>query len=251
MEYPDSHSTVLEKWRDFYSVFKKTAYPPLENAGLEHLQRMPDSIFGPGRFVNTLRRTNPEHPIPYSEFRLYSDLDFITQDLKYYIGLLTIMAPHINNPRADFNTYRQTEEDHIYLRTAGSGFQALYNFWDRLGDLLYAYFPTGLKERDVYWDRAMECIPDKYKKTPEYLGLREHFEKKVKNKIHIRKEIVHYLQLETKHYWAHSEHYEDPSKQREFHEEKVGYLEDLKEQLICAFQGYEMVLQLISLLPPK
>ena len=67
----------------------------------------------------------------------------------YIISILELLHPNINNAVKEGGTYNQTREDHLYLRYAGFGFQAIYNYWDRIGDILDIFFHTG-QSGDVF-----------------------------------------------------------------------------------------------------
>lgn len=104
----------------------------------------------------------------YSEFQLLDEIDYLSQEIKYQSAILHILNPRINNPENKQDTYIQNIEDHRYLMYANWSLQTIYNFWDRVGDLLWHIFDTKLKSEDVYFTRVMASIPTEYKSTDSY-----------------------------------------------------------------------------------
>ncbi len=244
-------SGVHQNFMKFYSEMKQQIYPELEQTGIDHLSHLSGSEYSSGNFIDILRSKVNVTPLPYSEFMYYEDMDYITQNLKYYIGIPFTMRPYINILRPGFHQDDQTQEDHLYLRYSSLGFQDIYSFWDRLGDLLYLYFETGLKKRDVDWNRVMNQIAEPYKSSPEYNELINHYVKNVRSKILLRQQIVHYFQLELKHRWSNIQNDDDPIKQKEFNDEKYIYADSIQEQLRYCLDGYLLTLKVISILPDK
>lgn len=200
---------------------------------------------------DVLRAKLPIIPLPYSDFKVLNEMDFITQDIKYITGTLYLLRPYINNPLLEKNTYRQTVGDRRYLMHFNFGLQAIYNFWDRIGDLLWHYFQTGLKEREVYFSRIIELIPTTYKMSEPYLALLAMYHSDLKTIIEARKNAVHYLQPECRHYWGHIENYSNPSKIDEMFKEKFGYADLMKKHLEFCLIGFSLTLKLINELPEK
>ncbi|MCX6168004.1 MAG: Cthe_2314 family HEPN domain-containing protein [Ignavibacteriales bacterium] len=128
------------------------------------------------------------------------DIQFISQDIKFLTGLLFLLRPFINIPSEEGGTYFQNRYDARYLPLASLAHQNVYNFWDRIGDLLYFFFDTGLEERKVYFATVMSHFPNQYRSSEYFIKLNDLYEQKIKSLITARTQIVHYKQIETKHY---------------------------------------------------
>ncbi len=235
-----------------YSIFDKELREKYKELQIKHLNEV-DLPGGSNASIlsNILRSKSPVVPLPYSDFKLLHEMDFITQDLKYIIGTLFLLRPYINNPAAENNTYSQTVGDRRYLMHVTFGLQAIYNFWDRIGDLLWHYFSTNLAERDVYFNRVIERIPEPYNKTSSYLDLKSIYDTDLKSVMRDRIETVHYFQPESRHYWGHVENYHEKDKIKEMFEEKFGYADLMKKNLALAIKGFELMLNLIDQLPER
>jgi len=159
----------------------------------------------------------------------------------------------MNNPLKERNhgipTYMQNVYDKRYLSYVSVIPQLFYNFWDRIGDLLYCYFETGLKERDVFINRILDNIPEKYKQSDNYKNLLEIYATYIKPLLDQRKEIVHYQMVETATYWA--TFLEDEEKIQEFQERKEKFPDVYNECLKMSFEGFGCALKLIDELANK
>lgn len=129
-------------------------------------------------FSDVLRRKDSLKPLPFSDFKIYDELAFISKDLKYYTALLYFFRPYITD--SSDGTYFQTLEDRRYMMFASICFQSIYNFWDRIGDLLNLYFKTGLQDSSVYYSRVLHNFPSQYKKSENYIWLNQTFDLEVK-----------------------------------------------------------------------
>lgn len=203
-----------------------------------------------GFFVDIVRKKQPIQVSWFPDFKMAHELDFITQDMKYIAGMLYYLRPYINNPLEDGGQYNQTVGDRRYLMHVTFGLQAIYNYWDRLGDLLWNFFPSTLAERDVYFDRMIGNIRTPYDSCKSYTLLLKLYQTHVKPVLQIRKETVHYFQPECRHYWGHVED-DSYEAMKERYEEKFGYADLMVNQLRFATKAFELVLNLIDELPDK
>ncbi len=247
-----NNETPLKKFLEFYDSLKKEIYIDLESKGFDHISHVEGNSFLTAEyFTNLLRSKQNVRGLPYSDFQIYEELDGITQDLKYIIGIMTLMQPHLANLPLEQGVYSMKSEDQIYLRYATFAFQSVYNFWDRLGDLIYIYFETNLNPTSVYFGRVIDRIEDKYKTTEAYVELKNFYDRHLRIFLDERHQIVHHFQLKSKTRWEHIEHHPDMTKLKEDFAKTHGYLYTLKNQLHNCFQGYLLTLKFISALTDK
>lgn len=187
----------------------------------------------------------------FDSIQFYEDLLFINKDIKYFTGLLYFLRPYINNPLKENRTYFQNIFDKRYLSYASVVHQCVYNYWDRIGDLLYMFFETGLDERRVYLGNVINKFPLEYKDSQYFHSLKQLYDTKIKPLLEDRNAIVHYSHLESKMYSGTFSNYRDTEKLKELQTEKESYPEMFKEHLETTLQGYEIALKLIDELPDK
>ena len=198
-----------------------------------------------------LRKKIPFHPLPYSVFKIHDELDFITKDIKYVTGVLYFLRPFIVDTTASDGRYNQTLADRRYLMYANFGLQSIYNFWDRIGDLLYHYFKTAHKPDKIFFNRMIRDIQEPYRSTPEFKALETIYKNDISDISDDRSEAVHHFQLENKYYWGNIETSKDPAKQGKLNKEKHNLPEKFQHHLELCFQGFELAVKLIDHLPDK
>ncbi len=186
---------------------------------------------------------------PFNWFEAFEEIRSINKDIKYFTCLLYLLRPYINRPIDEGGRYFQTVCDKRYLTFASVVHQCAYNYWDRIGDLLHVFFETGLKERDVYFNRVLQNIPGQFKESENHVLLTSLYESTIKRLLDNRRLIVHHKQIESKMYTGTFLHRDDPEKLGELQKEKESYPEFFKKQLEVSVQGYESALGLIGELP--
>jgi hypothetical protein len=234
-----------------YLEFDEEIREKYRELDLKHLKEV--EFDGKGHaefFVDIVRKKQIFQSIPFSDFKMSHEMDCITADMKYITAILFLLRPYINNPHHDDGQYYQTIGDRRYLMHTTFGLQAAYNFWDRLGDLLWYFFPSTLAERDIYFDRIIGFIDAPYNATDSYNSLLKLYKEEVKPVLQVRKEAVHYFQPECKHYWGNIEDRTDEG-MRKSYEEKFGYTDLMYNQLGITHKAYELTLKLIDELPNK
>jgi hypothetical protein len=236
----------IEKFREFDHIVRQL-YDSIPLGDIE------DVSFGEKNsvqfFSNTLRKKKNLKPLPYSDFKIYDELLFISRDIKYYTDLLYFFRPYITD--SSDGTYFQTLEDRRYMMFASINFQSIYNFWDRIGDLLNLYFDTGLPENSVYYSRVLNNFPVEYKSSDNFKWLNDQFNNEVKQFLGTRDNIVHSYQLECEYYWKIIEHTGDNVKVMEVQKDKESFPEKFNRQIELTKEAFSRTLYLISELPDK
>jgi len=151
--------------------------------------------------------------IQWNSYKNLRDIINCNQDLMYFTGNLFLYAPYINNPLEtvvrdafDFpvSQYHQNWYDHRYCCFVSCCFEKAYNFWDRIGDLLYSFYPTLIGSiRQVDFARMIEAI-DALGEADEDFNWLKHFKNNQYTDLNkFRREVVHYYQYETTFHYEH------------------------------------------------
>jgi hypothetical protein len=200
------------------------------------------------KFTDVTRSKESLKPFSYSDFKHGDEFNFLSMDLIYIISILELLHPHINNSVKENGTYHQTVEDHLYLRYAGFGFQIIYSYWDRIGDILALFFKTGLT-RDVYLGRVFSNFPKEFR-SDTYAELLILYKSEVEHVLTDRHGVVHSFGLKAKHFWGMIGE-QNQSEREELQNEKDRYPKVFRRQLETFFQGFTLAMKLISELPDK
>ena len=175
---------------------------------------------------------------------LYDDFFFLSNDLIHFTLLLFLFRPFINDPAKENGTYFQNWYDARYLSYSSVLYSTVYNFWDRIGDLLNCFFDTGLTEGSVYIGRVINNFPKYCRDSKYYQQLKDIYMSKIQHLIIERNEDAHNQSIVTGHYFnivlAKGED------QLEKAELKFSLPEIFKEQINLAHTGFELALRLIK-----
>lgn len=205
-----------------------------------------------GKFLEICRSTKPLKK--FEDFFFAYDLLYISQDLSYTLSELNLFKPYLRNFLEDpirmsketIYRYFPSFYDKQYFHLASNYMQSLYNYWDRIGDLLYQYFEfPRLKERDVYFDRIINQFPEKFK-NEDFKYLEDFLQREYKEFSEDRKQIVHYKGLESK---VFSEYMNINSKMEDIQrlqDWKVGLIDNFYGLHKKSLKGIEKVLKLIE-----
>lgn len=237
----------IKAFREFDIEIRKT-YTDLN---IKHLSEFDFNGLNSIQYLLQIESRPIIHPYPFSIFKIHDEFDFITKELKYLTGLLFLLRPHINNTYFDSGEYLQTNEDHRYLMFANFGLQSIYNFWDRIGDILFLFFTTGLKHDQVYFGRVMNNISSQWHQNQTYIMLKNLYEHEVKTFLNSRHDAVHNFHLECKFYWSNIEFYDNLEKLKEINEEKSSFPEKMNNSLTNCVNAFKLTIDLICELPEK
>lgn len=209
-------SNDLHLFREFdQAVMKKYDTVPLKDLG-EIKIGSENSI----QFYNRIvRSTKNIKQFEYSDFKLFDELDFISKDIKYYTALLYFFRPNITDSSIS-GTYHKTLEDRRYMMFASVGYQSIYNYWNRIGNLLDKFFKTGLPDNSIYFSRVLNNFPQQYKNSHNYQWLNNTYNSEIKNFLSQRDDIVHSYQLECDFYWRFLNSMNDKDQLSHIQEEK-------------------------------
>jgi len=175
---------------------------------------------------------------------LWDDLFFISNDLVHFTSLLFLLRPFINDATKEAGTYHQNWYDARYLSYASILHSAIYNFWDRIGDLLHCFFATGLPDNNVYIGRVLDNFPTVHKESALFQQINKIYIDHVRPFVHERNEDAHNQSFATTRFYRVILARGD--KQREQTEIKLRLPDLFKEQIDLAYQGFEFALHLIE-----
>lgn len=196
--------------------------------------------------------TDPTNPTFYDS--MINDIFNCAKDLKYCVGSLFLHKPHINNPLeqafkiGDIDTFPNFQNifDRRYSLYSNMASEKLYNYWDRIGDLLNAVLKVIDDERKVYFYSVVENIPENLNNSENYKWLNSFKENEFKEFNNIRKGIVHYRMLETEYSSKHLDSLHNREAMEKLQSEKESYPSFYKEHLEKSITGFEKSIELIN-----
>lgn len=156
-------------------------------------------------FIDITRGSKWLNDFDESDFKMYDDFVVISGDIKFCAGMLHYLYPSITKAHDSFGS---NIIDRRYTMHVGYAFQSIYEFWDRIGDLLWHFFPTGIVRDNIYTSRVLNNLKPSVKESEHYVMLcdllsqfNEHFS--------IRNGVVHHFTLGTQLYWERTKAFRD------------------------------------------
>jgi hypothetical protein len=204
-------------------------------------------------FSNNSNLTIPN----FNKIKNFDDIINCNSDLRHFTALLFFYRPYINNPNyekiitRDFSyySYFQNLPDRRFSQFASICFEKLYNYCDRIGDLLAYYYPLKFPEvKKIYFPYVidilkndLELINEKYFR--DLLSYREITYREIHEH---RNEIVHYYQFETNYKFDFSLNATNDEEISKLWEYKNRLPEYFSEQLKLSNELYISSLKLIK-----
>lgn len=193
-------------------------------------------------FSDITRGVQRENEFIESDFKIYDDFVHLSGDIKFCTGMLEYLYPSTTKAHDEFGS---TIIDRRYNMHASFGFQSIYHFWDRIGDLLWHFFKTGLKQDSVYTGRVLSNLPQQFKSTDHFINLKQLFDN-FTDRFEIRHEVVHNYTLGTKLSWERNNAYRDYQANENLLAKVSNYRSELSDSLIQCIDALEFSLRLIN-----
>lgn len=141
-------------------------------------------------------------------WKLYYDIEYCSSNLMLFTANLYLLRPTINNPLLEkiydsdevYYTYHQNFSDWNYSAIVSCCYEKLYNYWDRIGDVLALYLDLDIKnEHQITFAFVIDWLEKEktFSSNENFMFLKFFKENEYKEFNKIRREVVHYNQFET------------------------------------------------------
>lgn len=191
------------------------------------------------------------------EFNFHMNIDDLilkSDEIMYFTANVILFEKFINDPSKDKIII---EEGHTLFRNfqnlyskrfdffSDACIEKLYNYWDRIGDLIAACVTTGLKERGIYFSIAIEKIPDKLKDNENFKWLKSFQLTNFKEINEKRINIVHYSSTGTDFRYEHLKASTDETKIKELMQKRRSLPHFFKEAIGDTLKGFQNTLDFL------
>lgn len=182
------------------------------------------------------------------------ELFFCSDEILYFTAHLFLYRPYINNPLRDSQIFNGLEvfpnhqniQAKRYSMYADILSQTLYNYWDRIGDLIETFFPNKLKSNQIYFPTVIDIIPANFHGSSNYQWLVDFKETHYKKLNAVRKQIVHYKGTNIQYKTKHLEFSRNREKMEALQRERESLPEFYKEQINLTIEGFEKTLLMLE-----
>jgi hypothetical protein len=171
-----------------------------------------------------------------SPFDLWFEILYCLQRVRFCVASMALNRPYLDNPiwhghffhdRYVYPSYA-TLYDERYFMYCEFTYQALYNFWGRVGDTLSKTVSTGLKAKDIDFSRVIDAIAKNsvINNNSHFLWIKSFKENEYNAMNSDRRQTVHYETVTSKMKREHLEGFsnrDEVEKLQEWIEGRVSY----------------------------
>lgn len=189
--------------------------------------------------------------------RARADLKLISDEILHFTGLTCLYSRYLTNP-LDRPVPTQNGEivyaniqnlpDKRFYMYATCAYEKLYNYWDRIGDLLASYFPEIIKPEKVYFSKIDKFIPIDYQDESSIKWLIEFKNNKFQALNDIRIGVVHYENLATTFSSEHLENFKNKTQLELLVQNRAQIIPDLRLQIDLTLKGFVNVIRFMEFL---
>lgn len=181
----------------------------------------------------------------------------ISHDIKFSLGNIYLYKElKINNFLTEkrvlpngrtTTTYHSTLGERQFLFYVSVCFEKLYNFWDRIGDLIELCFQLNIGTRNIYFQAVIDKIKETHSQSNNFRTLKEFLDNDYKSILNKkRKLIVHHRQEDTYFRFEWARKRSDEEAMEKLQKEKDERPELLKKQMQLTISGFEAAVRLIG-----
>lgn len=190
----------------------------------------------------------------FNFFKNEQDIKLVSDEIVYFVANTYLYLPYINDPIKD--RFKMDGSNYIYPNYQNMSskrydmyvdvaFEKIYNFWDRIGDLIAACLVPDLDLRRIYFSTAIDNISQVFQNDENFDWLLNYRNNRYKSLNDTRKEVVHYFSSGTNFQHDHIFSSTDLDKLTEIIEERKSIPDFLKSCIYETIDGYTRTLDLL------
>jgi hypothetical protein len=184
----------------------------------------------------------------------FDDIGFCSDELLYFMAHIYLYEPFMNNPLDDAycleGTWIYPNEQNLpakrFSMYANVLLEKLYNYWDRIGDLIAIYLPETVKGTNIYFSSTIDRIPVRFQSSENYEWLKSFRNTHYAAMNEKRIGVVHYITLDTAFRENHLKNVTDKAEMEKLVSERNQLPEFFREQIELTLTGFEKTVQLIE-----
>ncbi len=184
-----------------------------------------------------------------------TDLIDCSDSIIYFIAHLFLYYPHVTNPiKNQFNTdkctiypFNMDTPTKRYLQFVDVCFEKIYNYWDRIGDLIATFFPDKFKEKKkIYFKNTINKLKNSYPESINYRWLKKFADNEFEISNKQRIGIVHYFTKNTDLKWTQLEQVDDFEKSQKLSTVILSFPDYFKKMNNLCLEGFKHTLEFLK-----
>ncbi|MBT1706538.1 Cthe_2314 family HEPN domain-containing protein [Chryseosolibacter indicus] len=251
MSYKDErHKIIWDFQREIVKIYEEQQLDSIEGLDRQFTVNGQNIL---ALFFDTVRKGQVKYQ-GFDFHKSFDDICFCCDEIMYFTGQLYLYEPYLYNPLlygypfagGILYPYSRTIENKRFNMAANTVSEKVYNYWDRIGDLLATYFPELIKPDKAYFTTTIDKIPDDFHDSPNYQWLKTFRDDEFKDLNEKRKQIVHYISVDTTFKWNHAKDPFDRAEIEKMLAEQKALPRYFKKHLELSVKGLEKTIGLIQ-----
>lgn len=184
---------------------------------------------------------------PDFEFRrAFHDLCLISREILHFTGLTYFYLPYLENPENNrilsgkgnfiYPLYQDMPDKRFFMYMTVC-YEKLYNYWDRIGDIIAAYFPESIESKRVYFGGIDEFVPARHHSNEHFQWLVSFKNDNYSHMNEIRKNIVHNDNPDTDYYFNYLKEVKDLKRVKRLVQKRSEVPSKIKTQITYTLEG--------------
>ena len=205
---------------------------------------------------NATRKCNVKYNGQFSYFKNIDDLMQCSDEILYFTAHTYLYRPFINDPLKDaypfgdhitYPNFQNLEAKRYYM-FCDIVIEKLYNYWDRIGDLIGSFFPESIKHKDVYFARAIDIVPKEFQDNDPFKWLYKFKDTDYKEINDKRRDVVHYSSSDTELRHKHIFNSSDRHEIEKWIKERNAMPDFSKRQIELTIEGFYQTICLLEII---
>jgi len=190
----------------------------------------------------------------FNFYKNLEDLILISDEIMYFTANVILNEKFINDPsknkimidggRVLFRNFENLYSKRFDFFTDVC-YEKIYNYWDRIGDLIAACIETGLNKRNINFTTVIDSIQKEYENNKNYNWLKSYRLNEFKTLNEKRRNVVHYSSTGTDSRDGYIKSATDEEKIKEFMEERRSLPNFFKAAINDTIKGFQSTLDFL------
>lgn len=185
---------------------------------------------------------------------IMDDLLFISDEILYFTAHLYLFLPHLNDPikasyafagRIVYPNFENLATKRFYMY-ADVVLQKIFNYWDRIGNIIAAYYPKEFKKKNIHFTSAIGIIEPQFHSLDSYKWLKDFRENDFRQLNSKRKSVVHKSTTSITAKYNHLKITSDEKAIGLWVSERNNFPDYCKEQIEKTLLGFKHTLDLVE-----
>ena len=205
-------------------------------------------------YMNITQKCIAKFGNQFNYLKNMDDLVLCSDEIMHFTALTILYRPFINNPIEDafstsegliFPNFQNLEAKRYYMYS-DVVCEKIYNYWDRIGDLIASFFPDLHKPKNIFFNTAIKKVPEEYRSLSSFNWLQS-FSENEYQEINLRRiKVVHYATTDTTSRHDHIFKGTNKKEMKEWVQKRFELADYFKNHINLTIEGFYQTLSFLE-----